>query len=219
MTCDPKIVPNAKLIKELSYGECIELSFYGAKILHPQTVHPLSYYNIPLYVKNTFDPDSPGTSVKKETSHNNENLAVGISYSKNNTIININGKNLEISDLLYICNMLSKYCNYFNMISLTKSSISIALKTLDPDCEKIILEHLSVNYVVNTIYNISVVSVVGPGLSNTVGIASKIFFGVSSQHINIEMISQSVPQTNITFAVKDEFLDMTLNSVHDLLFM
>lgn len=218
MTCDPKIVSNAKLITELSYAECIELSFYGAKILHPKTVQPLSYYNIPLYIKNTFDPESPGTKVIKEKNHHNETLAVGISYSKNNTIININGKSLEIIDLIYICNMLSKYCNYFNMISLTKSSISIALKSLDPTFDKTILEHLSVNYVVNTIYNISIVSVVGQGLSNTVGIASKLFSGISSQHINIEMISQSAPQTNITFAVKDEFLNTTLNSIHYLLF-
>jgi aspartokinase len=104
------------------------------------------------------------------------------------------------------------------MISLTKSSISIALKSLDPTFDKTILEHLSVNYVVNTIYNISIVSVVGQGLSNTVGIASKLFSGISSQHINIEMISQSAPQTNITFAVKDEFLNTTLNSIHYLLF-
>lgn len=218
MTCDPKIVLNAKLIKELSYTECIELSFYGAKILHPQMVQPLLYYNIPLYVKNTFDPDSPGTKVMKEKSYHNETLAVGLSYSKDNTIININGKSLEITDIIYICNLLSKYCSYFNMVSLTKSSISIALKSLDPDFTKI-LECLSVHYDVNTIYNISVISVVGQGLSNTVGIASKIFSSISSQHINIEMISQSAPQTNITFAVKDEFLNMTLNSIHCLLFM
>lgn len=214
MTCDPKVVTNAKLIKELSYVECIELSFYGAKILHPKTVQPLSQYNIPLYVKNTFDPASPGTKVINQKS-TNETVAIGVSYSKNNSILNINGNGgLEITDLIYIYNILSQYCKYFNMISLTKSSISIAIKSSD----NIMLEQLSSKFVVDIIHDISVISIVGQGLSNTVGIASKLFSCISSKNVNIEMISQSAPQTNITFAVKDSFLNMTLISIHELLF-
>ena len=105
------------------------------------------------------------------------------------------------------------------MISLTKSSISLALNTFEHNFDQTILKHLSVNYVVTTINNVSVVSVVGQGLSNTVGIASKLFSCIANNNINIEMISQSVPQTNITFAVKDQFLNTTLNSIHDLLFI
>ena len=212
MTCDPRVIKKSKLIHEMTYNEALELSFHGAKILHPQTVEPLLGKNISMRVLNTFDIDSKGTLIKKNAL--NKYGPCGLSFSKDNLILQITPKNELITNHLIsdIFNILDN--NHHHLVSISKTSMSVAVNDITEDT----LRHLSKKFNIEINKGISVICLVGENMHNKLGIASKFFQTITDCNINIEMISQSSLQTNILVAVKNENLIKLLEKLHEVFF-
>ena len=212
-TCDPRTIKNTKTIHELSFIEALELSFFGAKILHPKTIEPLLNTDCVLKVLNTFDLSIKGTVILKNINRKYR-LPVGISYSQKNTIVHIFCKeNIVSSDfMINVFTILKKFNMQFSMVSTSKTSISIALQDNQYICE------LSKFFNVKYDTNFSVICIVGESLCNSVGMASTVFKTVARFGINIEMISQSASQTNIAFVVKDDDCLFVTQQLHDKFF-
>lgn len=212
MSCDPRIISSPKLINEMTYDEALELSFHGAKILHPKTVEPLLGKNISMRVLNTFDINCKGTLIKKGIF--NKNGPTGLSFSKDNKILQIMPKdqlmtNGFISKIFDILND-----NHCNLVSISKTTMSIAVN----DISENILKELSRQFNIEVNKHISVICLVGENMHNKLGVASKFFQTITDCNINIEMISQSSIQSNILVAVKDEHLIKLLTKLHEIFF-
>jgi aspartate kinase len=220
MSSDPRYIKNTKLLDDISYNEALELSFFGAKILHPETLEPILETKIPLYILNTFDLNCDGTiikDIKNKTEKNTNSIVKCISFNDNNSIIYIEPKNTFITNE-FICNIFHTLNNTnikCSMISFSKTSLSICIKT-EYNTEKL-LNKLLFNNTTKVSFQdkIGVICVVGESLYETQGIASKIFSTVSDCKSNIEMISQSVSQTNILFAIKQDNLVNVVQCIHD----
>lgn len=218
MTSDPRYIKNTKLVNYMTYNEALELSFFGAKILHSETIEPILEYNIPLYILNTFDLNSSGTIINNKQDFNKtESIVKGISFNNENSIIYIEPKNSFITNnficnIFLILNSLNIKCS---MISFSKTSLSICIKS-ELKTSKL-LNRLSFNNSnkISCKDDIGVICVVGETLHETQGIASKIFSTVYECKSNIEMISQSVSQTNILFAIKQYNLINVVQKIHD----
>jgi aspartate kinase len=212
MTCDPRIIKKTKLINEMTYDEALELSFHGAKILHPKTVEPLLSKNISMRVLNTFDLNCSGTLIKKGIF--NKNGPTGLSFSKDNIILQITPKDqlMTNSFISNVFDMLND--NHCNLVSISKTTMSIAVN----DISENILKELSKKFNIEVNKHISVICLVGENMHNKLGTASKFFQTITDCNINIEMISQSSIQSNILVAVKDEHLITLLTKLHEIFF-
>lgn len=212
MTCDPRIIKKSTLIKEMTYNEALELSFHGAKILHPKTVEPLLGKGINMRVLNTFDIQADGTIIKESTV--NKNGPTGLSFSKNNVILQITPKNKLMTNKL-ISNLFETLDNnHSNLVSISKTSMSIAITSISQE----ILEQLNKDFNIEINKNISVICLVGENMHNKLGIASKFFQTITECNVNIEMISQSSLQSNILVAIQDVHLDKLLSKLHEVFF-
>jgi aspartate kinase len=203
MTCDPRMIPNAKILKEMTYEEALELSFYGAKILHSKTVEPLVSKSIPLRVLNTFDLSCEGTLISQRASASKEHLATGLSFQRDMVIVYVSPES-KLVDNLFLMHLFNKLqminCS---MISFSKTSVSFIVRNSD-------ITKLNIENAVFT-EGIAVISLVGEKLRDTHGIAAQLFDTIKT---NIEMISQSHSQTNILVAIKESSLESVLNALH-----
>lgn len=214
MTCDPRMISTARIIDHLTYEEALELSFYGAKILHSKTVEPLVTKNISLRVLNTFDLTCRGTLItntKFNTIMEQSGRCTGLSFQKDMVIVYISPKNKLVNNeyLLSLFNILDSISVNCSMISISKTSVSFIISKDDISY----LSDFSDTIQSNTMFTfkIAVICIVGKNLYDTRGIAALLFNTINA---NIEMISQSHSQTNILVAIKDNDLQNVLNNLH-----
>jgi len=204
MTTDPKIVPEAKVIAEISYQEAMELSHFGAKILHPGALEPVMKKKIPVRIKNTFNPDAPGTVIKEQTKSTND-IVKAISLIENAAIINVSGAGLDFAEIM--AEVFKKLAEAkVNVIMVAQSSselnLSIVVDRADVDrAMKVIRKINNGSIKVSKKEDIAIVSAVGAGMAGTPGVAGKIFSVLGKNKINVIMISQSCSEYNISFAV------------------
>jgi aspartate kinase len=221
MTSDPRFIKNTRLINHMTYNEALELSFFGAKILHPETIEPILQSSTPLYILNTFDLNCSGTIITSPSPLNNSNnshlLRGGISFNNHNTIISIEPKTGIITNhfLYNIFLLLDSFNINCLMISFSKTNLSICIKTHFKSHKLLnaLLFNNSNNISIKD--NIGIICVVSESLCENRGIASKIFSLVYKCNTNIEMISQSVSQTNVLFAIKQDSLINVVQIIHD----
>ncbi len=214
MTSDPRIVENACLVKRLTYREAAELAYFGAKVLHPKTIAPAVKKNIPVYVKNTFFPESGGTLILSKGS--GSDFIKAIAFRKGITIINIDSKRM-----LGAVGFLSKVFDIFRQHStsvdlITTSEVSISLTIDDKTKLEGIIHDLSGFADVDVAENKAIISVVGEGLRRTAGIAAK-FFG-SLEDINVQMISLGASEVNLSIVVSEEHLIEAVKKLHNRFF-
>ncbi len=207
MTTDPKIVPEARLIPEISYQEAMELSHFGAKILHPRALEPVMRRRIPVRIKNTFNPDAEGTIIK-ESIKSTKDIVKALSLIENVCIINISGAGFDFAEIMSeVFDRLAE--NRVNVIMVAQSSSELNLSiVIDESDKKKALKALSdlVNGIgsVSSIDNIAVISAVGAGMAGTPGVAGRIFSTLGKEKINVIMISQSCSEYNVSFVVKKD---------------
>lgn len=218
MTADPKYVPNARLIPEISYFEAMELSHFGAKILHPRALEPVMKKDIPVRIKNTFNPDSQGTVVRDKI-ENKGDVVKALSLIEVASIINVRGAGLDFAETMSeVFRMLAE--NKINVIMVAQSSSELNLSIVvdQKDAEKAykILKSLENGMMsVRKIDNVSIVSAVGAGMAGTPGVAGRIFSALGRNKINVVMISQSCSEYNISFAVDSKDGVNALKIIHD----
>ncbi|MBX3243722.1 MAG: aspartate kinase, partial [Acidobacteria bacterium] len=214
MTCDPRICNDAKTIPVLSYEEAAELSYFGAKVLHPKTIKPAVDHGIPVRVCNTFEPEAVGTMVLA-SSDETPNKIKSIAHKKNITILRISSARMlgSYGFMSAVFQVFERYRTVIDVIS--TSEVSIAL-TLDNTAEldKIVedLERLG-DVEIETGY--AVICVVGEGLRASTGMASKIFSTINDT--NIALVSHGASSVNLTFVVKEEYSTEVIKLLHDKL--
>ena len=220
MTADPKIVKNAKSIRSLSYDEAMELAYFGAKVLHPLTVTPVQELNIPIRIKNAFNPEFEGTVISSIGSK--DRVVKAVTSIKNTAIITVGGAGMVgvPSVVARTFEALAKENVDVLMISQSSSmaniSIVIQKKDLDKALEALKREFKEGNLVkeISVKDGVSVVAVVGEGMKGTPGVAAKVFSAVAERGVNVLMISQGSSELNISFAIEEKDLITAVNAVH-----
>lgn len=215
MTCDPRICAEARTIPVLSYEEAAELSYFGAKVLHPKTIKPAVDSSIPVRVCNTFEPDATGTMVL-EKSPESENRIKSIAHKKNITILRITSARMlgSYGFMSALFQVFERFRTVIDVIS--TSEVSVAL-TLDDtaELEKIVTELKRLGDV-DVERGYAVICVVGEGLRASTGLASTVFSTI--QDINVSLISHGASSVNLTFVVKEEFVEDVIKRLHKELF-
>lgn len=218
MTCDPKYVPNAKVIPEISYQEAMELSHFGAKILHPRALEPVMRKNIPVRIKNTFNPDSPGTVIGSRTEETTD-IVKALSLIPSTGIVNISGAGFDFAEIMSeVFRRLAD--EKVNVIMVAQSSselnLSIVVDSRDLDKAYQTLKKLENGAItVNRIKDVAIISAVGSGMAGTPGVAGRIFSALGKNRINVIMISQSCSEFNVSFAVNSDDGVNAVRVVHD----
>lgn len=213
MTADPRICKDAKTLDVLSFQEAAELAYFGAKILHPQTIQPAMKKQIPVVVKNTFKPEHPGTRVvhKKEK----KNSITGIAMKKNITEYTI-----ESGRMLNAYGFLSRIFNVFNenkvsvdMVATSEVSVSLTVDEA-PHNMKNVLAELSKIGTVTSKHNHSIICIVGDGIKDNPKLKGDIINTITSNDIHIKMISQGASSINIGLVVDDKDAEKTVLALH-----
>ena len=181
MTTDPRIVPEAKTIPQISYAEAMELSYFGANVLHPRTIEPAMREHIPVRVKNTFDPEFPGTLVVSEK-FQCKHVVKAVSLIKNVALINISGAEMAgtIGTVARLFTALARAGVNIVMISqgssesnlsfvVSEAHVEPALKALHAEFNREIIKEITSDK------NVCVVAVVGAGMAGTPGVAKRVF--------------------------------------------
>jgi aspartate kinase len=218
LTTDPKIVPKAKVIPEISYQEAMELSHFGAKILHPRALEPVMSKKIPVRIKNTFNPDAPGTVIKEE-SESTKDIVKALSLIEKVAIVNISGAGFDFAEVMAdVFRRLAEEKVNVIMVSQSSSELNLSIVIDKSDIGKAMralkrLENGIVN--VTKIEDVAVVSAVGAGMAGTPGVAGRIFSALGRKGVNVIMISQSCSEYNVSFTVSRKAGRNAIKVLHD----
>lgn len=218
MTCDPKFVPNAKFIPQISYQEAMELSHFGARILHPLALIPVTRRNIPVRMKNIFNPDFEGTVICANTQES-KSVVKALSLIQKAGIVSVSGAGFDFAEIMAeVFRILAD--EKVNVIMVAQSSselsLSIVVDAKDLDRAYQVLKKMENGVIkVSKMEDVAIVSAVGAGMAGTPGVAGRIFSALGRNGINVVMISQSCSEFNVSFAVKSEDGIKAVRVVHD----
>ena len=222
MTADPKLVNDAKLLKEVSYAEAVEMAQFGAKQIHPRTFEPLVSKKIPMRIRSTFDLANTGTIVTASPSAATKKTVKCASAIRNIGLVDLTGGVLFAAPgtAAKIFTLLADINVNVMMVSSnpSESSISIIVKKMDLDRAVNALEMSLLGKTVKKIVttpNVSIIAVIGSGMSGTVGIASKVFAAVQKRNVNVIMIAQGSSELNLAFVVKDNDCKSVIQALHE----
>lgn len=222
MTADPKLVKNAKVLKEVSYVEAIEMALFGAKQIHPRTFEPLLSKKIPLQIKNSFNTKNPGTLVSSSPSASVKNTVKCVSTIRNNGLIDVRGGSMvgTPGTAAKIFATLAKSGINVMMISQNPSESSITIVVKNTDLHRAVnvleLEHLGkIIKKLDVTTDVAIVALIGSGMRGTVGVASKVFTAVQRKNVNVAMITQGSSELNLAFVVKDSDSKTVIQALHD----
>lgn len=230
MTADPRVIPNAYTITELSYVEATELCNFGAKVVYPPTIYPVCHKNIPILIKNTFNPDGAGTVIKQEVSSSQSKAIKGISSINDTSLITVQGLGMVgvIGVNYRIFKVLAKNGISVFLVSQASSenSTSIGVRTADADlaCE-VLNEEFTKEIEMGEISpmqaekDLATVAIVGENMKHTPGIAGKLFGTLGRNGINVIACAQGASETNISFVIDSRSLRKALNVIHDSFFL
>ena len=222
MTADPKIVKNAKLLKEVSYIEAIEMAMFGAKQIHPRTFEPLITKKIPMKIRSSFNVNNEGTLVTASPSSSVKNTVKCVSNVQNNGLIDIRGGSMvgTPGTAAKIFATLAKAGINVMMISQnpSESSITIVVKNADLDKAVSALEMELLGKIIKKLEvttNVAIIALIGSGMRGTVGVASKVFGAIEKNKVNVSMITQGSSELNLAFVVKNSDTHAAVRALHN----
>lgn len=229
MTADPRVIKTAYTINELSYIEAMELCNFGAKVIYPPTIYPVCVKNIPIKVKNTFNPEHPGTLIKEKIDGDHKPIK-GISSINGTALITVTGLSMVgvIGVNRRIFSVLADNGISVFMVSQASSenSTSIGVKEDDAESAVEVLNHefakeieTGAMYPMIVEHGLATVAIVGENMKHTPGIAGKLFGTLGRSGISIIACAQGASETNISFVVNSNFLRKSLNVIHDSFFL
>ncbi|MBO7268325.1 MAG: bifunctional aspartate kinase/homoserine dehydrogenase I, partial [Bacteroidales bacterium] len=224
MTADPRIVPDAHPIRNISYKEALELSHFGAKVVYPPTIQPVVKQGIPIYVKNTFAPDDFGTLIERNPPEGHEKIR-GISSSNKIALLSMEGSGMVgipgYSSKLF--DVLSK--NNVNIILITQASsvhtMCIAIAEDDADkakkaADELFAYEISLGKVdpLRVEKGFSIISLVGDDMKNQSGASGKMFDALGREGINIRAIAQGSSEKNVSAVLNTENVNDAIRAIH-----
>ncbi|MCX7839413.1 MAG: aspartate kinase [Anaerolineae bacterium] len=224
MTADPRIVPEAQTLAEISYGEAAELSYFGAKVIHPKTISPVAERDIPIRILNTFNPTHPGTRIVRNARANGRTVKA-ITVIRNLGQITVEGRGMQgvPGVAARVFSAVARAAINVLMISQASSEQSIcfvvenahaarAIEVLEKEFE---LDRLRGN--IDRIWaqdRIAIIAVVGEGMKGTPGIAAKVFGALGDRGINVISIAQGSSEYNLSLVVDERDADSALRAIH-----
>lgn len=230
LSADPRIISRANILPHLTYEEAMELSHFGAKVIYPPTILPVLRKNIPIYIKNTFNPTAAGTLIDNVESNDKNSKVRGVSSIRDVSLltfqmagmVGISGVSMRLFKALADA--------YINVILISQASselsVSFVVETRDADnaaqvideafAQEIASGHAFPTHVKK---HMSVVAVVGDRMKHNTGVSGRLFDAVGRSGINIYAIAQGASEVNISFVVKEDDLRKTLNTLHDSFFL
>ncbi|PVX23386.1 MAG: aspartate kinase, monofunctional class [Candidatus Bathyarchaeum sp.] len=222
MTSDPKIVPEAKTIPELSFQEATELTIFGAKAMHPRALEPARKEGIPVRIRNVFSPDNPGTLIVKEQKVKTENGVKAVTIVKNVAVITVSGAGMvgAPGTAAKVFEVLGKENINILMISQSVSEANISLviqrNLLDRAVNILEIALLGREFIREIVSedDVCVVAVLGAGMKGIPGVASRIFTAIAKEGINVRMIAQGSSELNVSFVVKENDGEETVRAIH-----
>jgi len=223
MTADPKIVPSAKVLTELSYGEAAELAIFGAKAMHPRALEPVIERGIPVRIRNVLSPEKPGTLIAKSQETASRDVVKAIALIKDVAMVNIKGAAMVGAPGSYskVFDVLGKNGVNVMMVSTAVSEANISLiirrKLLSKTLSLLEIALLGTGGLVSEITaedDVCVIAAMGANMKGTLGVAARIFSAISRQEINIRMIAQGSSELNISFVVKEKDGESAVRAIH-----
>jgi bifunctional aspartokinase / homoserine dehydrogenase 1 len=228
MTADPRLVPNAKIIPQISYQEAMELSHFGAKVIYPPTIQPVMNKGIAVWIKNTFAPEDTGTLIQQKVTENNSSIT-GISSISSIALLSLEGSGMVgipgFSKRLFEALASKK----INVILITQSSsehsICVGIEESNAIAAKQIIDEafayeIEIKKVEPLIVekSLSIIALVGDRMKNHTGVSGKFFSALGRNGVNIRAIAQGSSERNITAVISNADVKKATNIVHEVFF-
>ena len=229
MTADPKVISGAYAIDELSYVEAMELCNFGAKVVYPPTIYPAFHQNIPILIKNTFNPSAPGTIIRERLSDSSKTIK-GISSINDTALITVQGLGMVgvigVNHRIFRTLALNGISVFLVSQASSENSTSIGVRNQDAELACSVLNAEFAKEIATGEINavtaekgLATVAIVGENMKHTPGIAGKLFGTLGRNGINVIACAQGASETNISFVVDASLLRKTLNVIHDSFFL
>jgi aspartate kinase len=222
MTADPKIVSEARVIREVSFAEAMEMALFGAKYMHPRALEPVMDTKIPVRIRNAFKVDYQGTLISQNLTKTSQKTVKSISAIRHTALIDVSGGGMvgAPGTAAKIFDALAKNRVNIMMISQSpsESSISIvvrrdeldkAIMTLDLDLLGKVVKRVNINN------DVAVIAAVGSGMRGIKGVAARVFNAVAKRNVNVIMIAQGSSELNLAFVVNDSDCEQVVIALHD----
>lgn len=230
MTADPRVISRAYCIDKLSYSEAMELSHFGAKVIYPPTILPVYQKHIPIKIKNTFNPNAPGTLISTETGTTGSRQIKGISSIKNVSLVTVQGIGMVGVTGISMRLFSSLAAREVNVILISQASsensISIVIDSEQTAIARAAIEHEFRREIAHKQINnitiddeMAVVAIVGENMKHTTGIAGLLFNSVGKNGVNVYAIAQGASELNISFVIKERDIRKALNVIHESFFL
>ena len=218
LSTDPKIVPNAVLINEISYVEAMDLAYFGAKVIHSKMIEPAMVADIPVRVKNTFNPENEGTLILREEKQI-EKIVKAVAISRDLVIINLDGIGMAetpgIAGKIFTA-LGEGNINIIMISGSSESNLSFVINKNDMVKAVELLEGFRDDGIrdIGLLENKAMITIVGSGMRGSKGIAGKIFGVAADNDVNIIMIAQGSSEVNISFVINGEDGDKVIRALH-----
>ena len=231
MTADPRVISSAYVIDRLTFTEAMELCNFGAKVIYPPTIYPVYHKNIPIRIRNTFNPEAPGTYISREKAKEEGKAIIkGISSINDTSLITVQGLGMVgvIGVNYRIFKTLAKNGISVFMVSQASSenNTTFAVRNADADLAVQVLDNefameRTQGDMNDTVAekDLATVAIVGENMKRTPGIAGKLFGTLGRAGISVIACAQGASETNISFVIKHKYLRKALNSIHDSFFL
>ncbi|MDE6458769.1 MAG: aspartate kinase, partial [Muribaculum sp.] len=230
MTADPRVINGALVIDHLSFTEAMELCNFGAKVIYPPTIYPVFHKNIPIWIKNTFNPEAPGTCISEQHPSPEGKAIKGISSINDTCLITVQGLGMVgvIGINSRIFNTLAKNGISVFLVSqaASENNTSFAVRNADADhAIEVLREQFAPELQAGSLSdiiaepNLATVAIVGENMKHTTGIAGKLFNTLGRNGISVIACAQGASETNISFVIEHNNLRKALNVIHDSFFL
>ena len=223
MTADPRIVPTAQVLSQLSYKEAAEMSYFGAKVLHPKTIMPAADLDIPIHIKNTFDPAKPGTRITSESPEIHQGVKTVASIT-GVTLVSIEGRGMigvpgtaerafraiaeqQVNVLMFSQGSSEQHISMVVSRQDGGNTVRALRREFRPEIEKRQVDRIA------DISDIAIIALVGEGMKSIPGIAARAFGVLGGT--NILMIAQGSSELNLSFVVEQKDASATVQLIHD----
>lgn len=224
LMADPRIIPEAKQIRTISYKELRELSYMGASVLHEDAIYPARMANIPINIRNTNEPEAEGTFITAEVSETEaeqQNIITGIAGSKDFTVIGLY-KNMMSSERGFVRRILGILDDYninFEHLPSGIDTVSVVMsnKSIDGRLDDI-LEEFKTRLrpdSIDVFENMALIATVGHGMTFRTGVSAKLFTALADANVNIRMIDQGSSEMNIIVGVENKHFETAIRAIYD----
>jgi aspartate kinase len=223
MTADPRIVKNAVVLPNISFGEALELSYFGAKMMHPRALQPAGQKKIPVRIKNSSRPSQNGTLVSANDSHNGGKVVKAVSFIRDVGIVTVSGSGMMGAPGVAAKVFQTLGSNNVNvmMISQGSSEATISCVVANRDVDRAVralqLALMGQGYVdrIAEEKDACIIAVVGSGMKGTPGVVARIFTAVAKRKVNVRMVAQGSSEYNVSFVVSHKDGPEAVTAIHE----